>query len=290
MNLNKILVGAAGWSYADWKEHFYPKELSEAQWLSFYSKWFDAVEVNVTYYTFMNEKIVGGWLQKTENNPDFNFIIKLHQSFTHSRNYKAEEVRSFQSTVDILDKGGKLNGILIQFPYSFRKTAENVQLINKISTDIYSPNYYLELRHKSWNDKELVSEFRSSNIHLCWIDQPDIGDVIDWKPDDEIEKLYLRIHGRNSEAWNSSIRNFGTKQTYAEQSNRYNYLYNKGEIIEFVQVIKNSFKHLKELIIIANNHPNGNAVINAFEFLEYLKGSVTMPSTTENRMIELKRK
>ncbi len=285
----KIFIGTAGWSYQDWKQNFYPPDLPEGKWLQFYAEFFNTVEVNVTYYTHVAQSMVNGWVNKTEHNPDFKFIIKLHQAFTHKRSYSTDDIKQVQSTLDILHRGEKLQGILLQFPYSFPCTEDALRHIRKITEDIYAESYFLEVRHKSWNGKDIPQLIENENLSLCWIDQPLIGETTHWLPNPTTEKLYLRLHGRNEEEWLKSIQNFGKKQNYAEQSSRYNYLYSRGEEIEFIQTIKESFKKLRELIIIANNHPNGNAIVNAFEFLQFLKGSIKLPETTEKKMKELQR-
>jgi uncharacterized protein YecE (DUF72 family) len=290
MMTGQIFVGTAGWSYKDWKEHFYPEDLAEGDWLRFYAQYFNTVEVNVTYYTHVAQSMVEGWLRKTESNPDFKFIIKLHQAFTHKRTYTAEDVARVQATLDILLRSEKCLGILLQFPYSFPCTDQGMRFVRKITEELYSPNYFLEVRHKSWSGKNVSTLIDNENLSVCWIDQPQLGETIDWLPDKETEKLYLRLHGRNEKAWRESLQNFGKKQTYEEQSSRYNYLYSRGELIEFVQIIKNTFKQLKELIVIANNHPNGNAIMNAFELLEFLKGTVKIPETTDALMKKLQRR
>ena len=285
----KIYIGTAGWSYQDWKQNFYPESLPEAKWLSFYAAWFNIVEVNVTYYTHVAKKMVDGWIEKTAENPDFQFIVKMHQSFTHKRAYTSEDIHSVQATLDTLNTAGKLKGVLLQFPYSFPCTNETLSLIRKITDDVYAPGYFLEVRHKSWNGKNVAKLIENESLSTCWIDQPLIGDASNCLPDKETERLYLRLHGRNEEEWLKSIQNFGKKQSYEEQSSRYNYLYNRGELIEFVQIIRDAFRQMKELIIIANNHPNGNAIVNAFQFLEFLKGSISIPETTARKMVDLQK-
>jgi uncharacterized protein YecE (DUF72 family) len=290
MKTGQIFAGTAGWSYQDWKENFYPNGIPEGDWLRFYSQYFNTVEVNVTYYTHVARAVVDGWLRKTEENPEFKFIIKLHQAFTHKRAYTADDISRVQHTLDTLLRKERCLGVLLQFPYSFSFTDEALRLIRKITEDVYSPHYYLEVRHKTWSGKRVAELIDNENLSVCWIDQPIVGETINWIPDEDTEKLYLRLHGRNEAAWLESIKTFGKKQSYEEQSSRYKYLYSRGELIEFAQVIRNSFKRLKELIIIANNHPNGNAIINAFELLELLKGDLHLPATTEALMKKLQRR
>lgn len=46
----KVYVGCLGWNYKDWRENFYPEELPQKNWLSFYAEQFNSVEINTTFY------------------------------------------------------------------------------------------------------------------------------------------------------------------------------------------------------------------------------------------------
>jgi uncharacterized protein YecE (DUF72 family) len=122
--------------------------------------------------------------------------------------------------------------------------------------------------------------FRQLNLTLCTIDQPQIGKAIQFEPVITNDIAYLRFHGRNTEAWKESIKNFGKEQTYEEQSSRYQYLYTPGELIEIEQKIKEIQEKVKEVYVIMNNHPQGEAAVNAFELIHLLeeKEKVDMPS------------
>src|SRR3989339_1063282 len=96
----KYNIGTAGWSYKDWVPNFYPKNQSAGfDWLRFYSHYFNCVEVNSTYYTYVSPKIVEGWIKKVEDNDDFLFTIKLHQDFTHNRKYDKQSVKSISENL-----------------------------------------------------------------------------------------------------------------------------------------------------------------------------------------------
>jgi uncharacterized protein YecE (DUF72 family) len=42
-------LGCSGWSYEGWKGAFYPIDLDNRYWLSYYSKIFDFVEIDSTF-------------------------------------------------------------------------------------------------------------------------------------------------------------------------------------------------------------------------------------------------
>ena len=285
MSSTKYNIGTAGWSYKDWVPNFYPKNQSGGfDWLQFYSHYFNCVEVNSTYYTYISPKVVDGWIRKVQDASDFIFHIKLHQDFTHKRKFDEQNIKAVRYNLDLLKKSERLGGLLIQFPYSFSFDASSVQHIQKLR-DIFSDiSCFVEVRHSSWNNNRAYEFFKENDLTFCTIDQPQIGKTIEFDPVITNEKAYIRFHGRNAEAWKKSLSNFGKPQTYEEQSSRYKYLYSPGELVEIEQKIKSIQQKVKEVNVIMNNHPQGDAVANAFELIHLLeeKTKVEIPPTILN--------
>ncbi|HOJ07480.1 MAG: DUF72 domain-containing protein [Ignavibacteriota bacterium] len=278
----KFNIGTAGWSYKDWVPNFYPKNQSAGfDWLQFYAHYFNCVEVNSTYYSYISPKVVDGWIRKVENTSDFVFHIKLHQDFTHKRKYDEQNIKAVRYNLEQLKKSERLGGLLIQFPYSYSFDGNSVQYIQKLRNIFSDVSCFVEVRHQSWNNNRALDFFKENDLTFCTIDQPQIGRAIEFNPVVTNDKAYIRFHGRNAEAWRKSLANFGKPQTYEEQSSRYNYLYSPGELVEIEQKIKSIQHKVKEVNVIMNNHPQGDAVANAFELIHLLEGKrkVDMPQT-----------
>lgn len=278
----KFNIGTAGWSYKDWVPIFYPKNQSAGfDWLQFYAHYFNCVEVNSTYYTYISPKVVDGWIRKVEDSNDFVFHIKLHQDFTHKRKFDEQNIKAVRYNLEQLKKSERLGGLLIQFPYSYSFDGSSVQHIQKLRNIFSDISCFVEVRHQSWNNNRALDFFKENDLTFCTIDQPQIGKAIEFNPVVTNDKAYIRFHGRNVEAWKKSLANFGKPQTYEEQSSRYSYLYSPGELIEIEQKIKSIQNKVKEINVIMNNHPHGDAVANAFELIHLLeeKRKVDMPST-----------
>jgi uncharacterized protein YecE (DUF72 family) len=275
MSFTKFNIGTAGWSYKDWMPNFYPKNQNGGfDWLQFYSHYFNCVEVNSTYYTYISPKVVDGWIRKVQDANDFIFHIKLHQDFTHKRKFDEQNIKFVRYNLDLLRKSERLGGLLIQFPYSFPFDGSSVQHIQKLR-DIFSDvSCFVEVRHSSWKNNRALEFFKENDLTFCTIDQPQIGQAIEFDPIITNDKAYIRFHGRNAEAWKKSLSNFGKPQTYEEQSSRYQYLYSPGELIEIEQKIKSIQQKVKVLNVIMNNHPQGDAVANAFELIHLLEEKI----------------
>jgi uncharacterized protein YecE (DUF72 family) len=300
MNNSKphLYIGTAGWSYKDWIGSFYGQQQSrDYDWLKFYSQYFNCVEVNSTYYTYVSPSTVKGWVNKVSHRDEFVFTIKLHQDFTHKRKFNDENIKAFTKNLEILEKANRLGGILIQFPYSFAFTSATAEYIQKLSEIFQNYNKFVEVRHKSWNNSEVYKFFSELDLTFCTIDQPQIGEAISFEPVITNQRAYLRFHGRNKEAWLNSIRSFGKEkpsedpdEAYKQQSLRYDYLYTPGELIEISQKIKEVYDKVKEVFIIMNNHPQGKGVANAFELIHLLneRMKVKIPETMLNAFPRLK--
>ena len=83
----RILVGTASWSDPGFVEHWYPKKMKAGDRLGWYAEHFEMVEVNSTFYSVPDPRMVERWCATTPN--DFIFDVKLHQLFSfHSTSAK----------------------------------------------------------------------------------------------------------------------------------------------------------------------------------------------------------
>lgn len=78
-----LRIGCSGFSYAQWKENFYPDGLPQKRWLEYYAKVFPIVELNVTFYRLPLEKTFDTWHDGTP--ADFVFSLKGSRFITHIR-------------------------------------------------------------------------------------------------------------------------------------------------------------------------------------------------------------
>jgi uncharacterized protein YecE (DUF72 family) len=157
----KLYIGTSGWQYYHWKGKFYPEDLPSKDFLKFYSKYFNTVEVNTSFYHFTKKSTFEKWVtqintdferintdknyqrinsdskriktdkddpHKSVSNPhksaDFLFSIKLHRLFTHFRKLKLnkDDKRILKETIESYKVLGKnLGPILIQLPPSLKK-------------------------------------------------------------------------------------------------------------------------------------------------------------------------
>ncbi|MFX0165183.1 MAG: DUF72 domain-containing protein [Promethearchaeota archaeon] len=153
----KIEIGTAGWDYKDWIGSFYPKKLKRVHHLEYFSKYFNIVEINSTFYNLPSIDMVNNWKLRVPAN--FRFIVKIWQRITHNLDDPDLDlyIENFFSTLAFLDE--KIKAFLLQFPPWFKFSENNFNklksLIKALSTDY---NYILELRHNSWFSLEILSK------------------------------------------------------------------------------------------------------------------------------------
>lgn len=254
-----VRVGTAGWSYEDWKGIVYPPSAPrDFHPLTMLSELFDVVEVNSSFYRPPVANHCASWLEKSSANPNFKFTVKLWDRFTHRRASfpTDEEVAIFCEGISPLHEAGKLGAILIQFPWSYKRTPENRQWLARVIDRFADYPLALEIRHASWNRQELFEGLAQRHVAFCNIDQPLFGNSMEPTAEVTAPLAYVRLHGRNHKDW---------FREDAGRDDRYNYLYSEEELRPWIEKIAHLRKKAKEIYAITNNHYRGQAVVNAFE-------------------------
>lgn len=262
--LRDILIGPAGWSYADWRGRVYPEGAgSRFDTLALVAKYFDTVEINSSFYHPPTPETARSWLRRITHNPRFVFTAKLFRTFTHERSKAtADDEKAFREGVDPLAESGRLGAVLIQFPWSFRNDREERSYLTELAQRFKDYPLVVELRHESWNNPRILQTLEDLGVGLCDIDQPLFANSI--KPAAEVTSSigYIRLHGRNYQNW------------FREEANvveRYDYLYSRDELEPWVGRIKEVAEKAKQTFVITNNHARGQSLANAFEIMAQLE-------------------
>ena len=262
--LRDILIGPAGWSYADWRGRVYPEGAgSKFDTLALVAKYFDAVEINSSFYHPPAPETARSWLRRIAHNPRFVFTAKLYRTFTHERGKAtADDEKAFREGIDPLAEAGKLGAVLIQFPWSFKNDREERSYLTQLAERFKDYPLVVELRHESWNNPRILQTLEDLGVGLCDIDQPLFANSI--KPSAEVTSSigYIRLHGRNYQNW------------FREEANvveRYDYLYSRDELDPWVNRIKEVAQKAKQTFVITNNHARGQSLANAFEIMAQLE-------------------
>lgn len=242
MATNKLLqlyIGCSGWSYSSWQGPFYPSNLENKHWLSYYSQVFNYVEIDSTFYRIPNEFMVKNWARKTPAN--FRFTAKFPKIITHDKKLKnvEKELTLFYNVMKPLKN--KLLALLIQFP-PYLKITEGLEALKQY--DFFfddSFRYTVEVRHPSWFSDLAYNFFSNNNICMTWNQL----DKIQSPPVVTTDFVYLRLIGDRSIKEDE----FGKIQKDREQEMKY--------WSDRFRTARKDEKELKVGIVAANNHYAG---------------------------------
>ena len=84
--MTPVRIGTSGWHYKHWRGPFYPETFSASRMLEFYTKHFDTVELNNTFYRLPLESGLEQWRETTP--PRFCFSAKGSRFITHMKKLK----------------------------------------------------------------------------------------------------------------------------------------------------------------------------------------------------------
>jgi len=258
-----LYTGTSGWAYptgeGTWNGHFYPT--GKIDELEYYSRFFNTVELNSSFYRPPNPAYTENWARKT---PDgFFFSVKLWQKFTHPKMYREvageneatvsqADIDLFRDAIEPLAKKGKLGPLLAQFPPSFINDAFSRNILQAIFKSFKEYRLAVELRHNSWSDdKNTALILRDNKVAWVQIDEPKFSSSIETELPVTTEVAYFRFHGRNRKMWKGDV------------ETRYKYLYSAEEIAELTNKVKLAAEKTQLLFAFFNNHWRGYAPRNA---------------------------
>ena len=156
-------IGTMGFSYTDWAGSFYPPGVRSSDFLAYYAKIFNAVEIDSTFYGIPKPGSVMRW---SEQSPvDFKICLKVPRLITHEAGLENvdKEMAIFLESVAPLEE--KLAVILIQLPPSFdiSKGKQLVQFLKNLPGDKY---FAVEFRHPSWYISRTAEVLAENSV--CW--------------------------------------------------------------------------------------------------------------------------
>jgi uncharacterized protein YecE (DUF72 family) len=290
-----IRIGTSGWSYDDWVGPFYPQELRQkkSEWLPYYGKQFETVEINSTFYRIPNEKMVNRWINVGSTLGVFEFSLKTPQAVTHEALVEARDDDAHKIAADFeknvmepLERHNLLGCNLIQHSpyfqrYNKKNDSDNLDRLERFFQSINHSEfmYVAEFRHRSWLNAErddLIPEalrlLDKYNIGICILDGPGFPPT----KTETSSHSYFRFHGRNTDIWfkgkktkeEEKVKGISGKKT-DERFNRYDYLYSEDELRTWVPIVKKKVEGKKSKNrLYFNNHPHGQAVQNAFMMMD----------------------
>ncbi len=277
----QFFIGTSGYDYPEWKGEFYPQDLKRADFLSFYAEHFNALELNFSFYGMPVPEKMLSFYDRTQGK--INFSVKANQLLTHKIEQDWEtHAQAFRAAVNPLLEKNVLGAVLFQFPESFHYTNDNRYYLAKLIQAFEGFPVVIEFRHKEWVRESVFAGLEKMKASLCFCDMPRLKNLpnnLMSSPEGEGagnlcatpfigELAYIRLHGRNADAWyavNDSSGTDGSVDAGAGNngSARYQYDYSADELSQFVPVINEAMNAGKKVHVYFNNHPCGFGAKNA---------------------------
>lgn len=279
---HRVLVGPAGWSYPDWNGTLYPahrpRGFHEATYLA---RYFDTIEINTSFYNPLRPDFAAHWIERVAANPRFLFTAKMWQRFTHEMTATLDDEKAVRAGFDVLRGANRLGAVLLQYPFSFHHTPENLDRLTRTLRTFRDYPLVVEVRHSSWIVPDFFHFLHERRVGFCNIDQPLIGRSA--KPGERVTSAlgYVRLHGRRYDTWFSDEPDLPSHE-------RYNYLYSEEELEPWVKRIRHVSDGTQTTFVIANNHFEAKGVVNALQLIHMLSGEkVKVPETLRHRYPQL---
>lgn len=275
----RIFIGTSGYSFPDWVGPFYPPGTPPGEFLSYYARHFDAVEVNSTYYRVPPPGTIARMERKTP--PGFRFMVKVNQAMTHERSLEPSLVRDFRAALEPLKTAGKYDGLLAQFPWGFRRTPENESHLAALRDSLADEPLFVEFRHASWALPDMPERLRGRRLGFCAVDEPAIAGLMPPVAWVTAEDAYVRFHGRNARNWWGSrpaagkiaagVAGAAPRGMGVASADRYDHDYTAGELNEWVEKVRDLAGQARRTYLFFNNCHAGHAARSAKLMQELLR-------------------
>jgi uncharacterized protein YecE (DUF72 family) len=163
MSKGKIHIGTSGWSYKHWVGKFYPKKSNSEEQFEFYTKHFDTVEINNSFYKLPPRSVFENWYRNSPKK--FLFVVKANRFITHMLKLTKpqEPIARLFNSIDALKE--KLGPVLFQLPPKWRvnviRFKEFLEALPK------GQRYVFEFREETWYNEEIYQLLREYNAAFC---------------------------------------------------------------------------------------------------------------------------
>lgn len=218
MTLSRLVAGASGYSFKEWKGNFYPDKMKPEEMLPWYSERLPTVEINNTFYQMPKAHVLENWAKITPEN--FKFAIKASRRITHLSRLKADtaadSVNFLYATLTAL--GAKRGPVLFQLPPFLKKDLPRLSEFLKLLPEGHCAAF--EFRNDTWFDDDIYDALKSAGASLCLSERESEGKV--GAPPPLVETTswgYVRLRLENYsdddlQLWASRLADTAWRETY----------------------------------------------------------------------------
>ncbi|MFL6587436.1 MAG: DUF72 domain-containing protein [Luteimonas sp.] len=176
-----IRTGIGGWTFAPWRDNFYPKGLVQKRELEYASRRLTAIEINGTFYGAQKPATYAKWGSETP--AGFVFSLKAPRHIVGARALAgtAKQIAGFVEG-GIAELGDHLGPLLWQFAPQRRFDAEDVEAFLDLlpeAVDGLPLRHAVEVRHPSFQSEAWLRLARARGVATVFTDSSDYPSFAD---------------------------------------------------------------------------------------------------------------
>jgi uncharacterized protein YecE (DUF72 family) len=158
----EVRAGTSGYSYKEWKGHFYPAKLAASEMLAYYASRLSAVEINNTFYRMPRREVVESWARSVPES--FRFAVKVSQRITHRKRLVEVEDDLDFLLEQLAPLGARLGLLLVQLPPNLPVNLGRLErFLDHLAARVRAA---FEFRHASWLDEPVLTCLRERGAAL----------------------------------------------------------------------------------------------------------------------------
>lgn len=257
MQTSTLRCGVSGWNYPQWDRLIYPRPTPKTfHPVEYLAERFDTIELPNSGPGMARPELARLWATRVAHNPRFQFTARLHRSFTFDRALEKDQVREWSNGMRPLLERGKLGAVLMEFPETFRFTAENRDFLIQLRRTFHEFPLVAELPHATWTTREARGTLIDYHVGFCNTDHPaaEAGTTfMTWRA------AYVRLTGQGNAS----------------------HFYSPVELENWKRRIEKLAVVAESTFVVFANHSRGKSVVNALQMQALCKAPMSKPARTQ---------
>jgi uncharacterized protein YecE (DUF72 family) len=169
-----IRVGVGGWTFAPWRDNFYPKGLVQRRELEYASRRLSAIEINGTYYGAQKPATYAKWRDETP--PHFVFSAKAPMRIMQSRTLAKTGPQVEDFLGGIAELGDRLGPLVWQFDRGQRIVRDDFEAFLGLlprEAGGRALRHVLDVRDPAFVDADYLALARRHGMATVFTDSPE---------------------------------------------------------------------------------------------------------------------
>lgn len=176
-----VRTGIGGWTFAPWRDNFYPKGLVQKRELEYASRRLTAIEINGTFYGAQKPATYAKWASETPEGFVFSLKAPRHIVGARELGATAKQIKGFVEG-GIAEIGDRLGPLLWQLAPQRRFDADDVEAFLTLLPDAVDGlplRHAIEVRHPSFQCETWLRLARARGVATVFTDSSDYPSFAD---------------------------------------------------------------------------------------------------------------